>query len=116
MVRTLFGCIAALSLGSANAAVIDFENFAAGTIMDTEYVMLGVVAISAVNLRGGPDLAVVFDSTNPTGGDTDLGGPFSNLTLGSSSPGNLLIIQENDNCDEFTCQVPDDEGSRRAGH
>lgn len=103
-----------LASGWAHATVLDFENFSAGTIMDTEYAALGVT-IAAVNLGGGPDLAVVFDSRNPTGGDGDLGAPFSNPVLGSASPGNLLIIQENDNCDAFTCTTPDDEGSRPAG-
>lgn len=103
-----------LVFGTAGASVLDFENFEAGTIMDSEYSALGVT-IAAVNLGGGPDFAVVFDSDNPTGGDTDLGAPFTNPILGAASPGNLLIIQENDNCDAFACAIPDDEGSRPAG-
>ena len=114
MNKLIFTTALLLAFGPANATVLDFENFDAGTIMDTEYAALGVT-IAAVNLGGGPDLAVVFDSRNPTGGDSDLGAPFSNPVLGSASPGNLLIIQENDNCDSFSCTTPDDEGSRPAG-
>lgn len=113
LIYTLFATSALIGV-SANAAVLDFEGFAAGTIMDTEYAGLGI-AISAVNFGGGPNLAVVFNSNNPTGGDDDLGAPFSNPDLGSISPGNLLILQENDNCDEVSCTTPDDEGSRPGG-
>lgn len=62
------------------------------------------------NVVGHPDKAIVFDSANPTGGDTDLGtpgtGPGNTLPLG-----NLLIIAENDvdaNLDDFV-DDPDDE-------
>lgn len=104
----------ALSSATANAIVLDFEGFAAGTIIDNEYAALGV-AISATNFSYGPDVAVVFDSNNPTGGDGDLGAPFSNPDLGTLSPGNLLILQERSNCDALSCSEPDDEGSRPAG-
>ncbi|MDH3647818.1 MAG: thrombospondin type 3 repeat:Cna B-type [Gammaproteobacteria bacterium] len=115
MNRVIVTLFAVVSLSAAaNASVLDFEGFSAGTIMDTEYSGLGV-SISAMNFGGGPDLAVVFDSNNPTGGDTDLGAPFSNPTLGSASPGNLLILQEHNDCDAFTCVTPDDEASRPAG-
>lgn len=54
------------------------------------------MAISAVNnVAAHPQKAIVFDSANPTGGDTDLAtpgyGPGNNLALG-----NLIIIAEND--------------------
>jgi hypothetical protein len=71
-----------------------------------------------VNLGGGPDLAVIFDTENPTGGDDDLGGPFdsNNPNLADNyRPGNVLILQERFNCDTGICLVPDDEGSRQAG-
>ncbi|NNF67303.1 MAG: thrombospondin type 3 repeat:Cna B-type [Gammaproteobacteria bacterium] len=108
--------IAAVAMLSpmAHATVIDFEGFAAGTIIDNEYAGIGV-AISAINNGGGPDLAVVFDSNNPTGGDSDLGSPFSSPTLGTASPGNLLILQERHDCNATSCTTPDDEGSRPAG-
>ena len=116
MNKIFYTLLAASTLLStaANATVLDFEGYLAGTIMDSEYNALGI-SISAVNLSSGPDLAVVFDSNNPTGGDFDLAGPFGNTTLGSISPGNLLILQENDDCDAHICATPDDEGSRPAG-
>ena len=102
----------------ANAStVINFDDLATGTIVDSEYASL--VSISIDNLGGGPDLGVVFDSLNPTGGDTDLGGPFN--TNNPDLPNgfianNVLIIQENSaGCTTLTCATPDDEGSRPAG-
>lgn len=102
---------------NAAALVIDFEGLGAGTIVDNEYADLGIT-ISALNFDNNLDLAVVFDTNNPTGGDSDLGGPFTagpDNNLGSIAPGNVLIIQENDNCNALTCTTPDDEGSRPGG-
>jgi hypothetical protein len=100
---------------SVHAAVIDFEGYAPGTIIDNEYAP--AVTLHTINLGGGPDAGVVFDTGNPTGGDSDLGAPFSNTSGLPSNymPGNVLIIQENHTCDTLTCTNPDDEGSRRAG-
>jgi len=37
----------------------------------------------------------LFDSNNPTGGDGDLGAPFTHVTTGQvKNPGNILIIHE----------------------
>jgi len=111
----LLACAAALAIAQSSAAlVIDFNDLTAGTIVDDEYSAQGVL-ISALNFDNDLNLAVVFDTDNPTGGDSDLGSPFMNDTLGALSPGNVLILQENDNCDDFTCTTPDDEGSRPAG-
>lgn len=102
----------------ASALTIDFEDVQAGTIVDDEYAALGIT-FGAINLDNGLDLAVVFDTNHPTGGDHDLGAPFMpgpGNTLGSIDPGNVLILQENsDSCDANTCTDPDDEGSRPAG-
>jgi hypothetical protein len=108
----------ALSSTSATAAVIDFEGFAAGRIIDDEYAP--AVTISARNFAGGPDFAVIFDTNNPTGGDTDLAGPFNSLNADLAQnyrPGNVLIIQERNNCKLATgfCTEADDEGGRPAG-
>lgn len=101
---------------SAAAVTLDFEQWSAGTIIDSEYAVSPYgVTISADNFGNTIDAAVVFDTRSPTGGDWDLGAPFSNPELGISNPGNILILQENGPCDEFTCSVPDDEGSRPAG-
>ncbi len=38
---------------------------------------------------------VLFDSDNPTGGDGDLGAPFTHVTTGQvKNPGNILIVHE----------------------
>ena len=103
----------------AIADVIDFEDFSAGTIIDTEYD--SVVDISVINRGGGPNLGVLFDTTaeTATGGDADLLGPFNTNNDALSNgfvTGNVLIIQEHaDSCNAYTCTNPDDEGSRPAG-
>ena len=64
------------------------------------------------------DLAVVFDSVNPTGGDADLGATFtSDFGDGTNDPGNILIMQEfpPNSCNATTCTVPDDEAGRPNG-
>jgi len=106
--------------GSTSAAVLDFEGFAAGQIIDDEYAP--DVLISGINLSTGPDVALIFDTTdlNPAGGDYDLVGPFgtNNPALnGNFEPGNVLIIQERNDCDFQAgfCRTPDDEGSRPGG-
>ena len=106
------GVIAAQFCSSSQAAVLDFEGFSAGRIVDNEY---AGVAISGKNRGTGPDAAITFDTANPTGGDYDLGGPFSspqNAALTQSfNPGNVLIIQEQNTCDfaAGNCGTPDDE-------
>lgn len=105
---------------SASAAVLDFEGFDPGRIIDSEYAP--DVAITAINFSSGPDVAVIFDTTdsNPAGGDFDLVAPFDSADPDLPDqyfPGNVLIIQERDDCDFGSgfCAVPDDEGSRPAG-
>jgi len=100
----------------AHAVVINFDDLATGTIVDSEYAHLLNVRVK--NLGGGPDVGVIFDTLHPTGGDTDLRGPFSsnNPNLpGKFNTGKVLIIHENHNCNANTCNNPDDEGSRPAG-
>jgi len=104
------------SLPLVHAATIDFDSIAPGTIIDDEYAPL--VSVSVQNLGGGPDVAVVFDTLNPTGRDFDLGGPFdsNNPDLPDNyTANNVLIIHERFDCSRLTCAEPDDEGSRRAG-
>ena len=48
-----------------NATVINFDGYDAGTIINNQYADL---TVSAVNRGGGPNVAVTFDTTNPTGG------------------------------------------------
>ena len=58
---------------------LDFNAFAAGTVIDDEY---EGVTISAT---GGSGQAMIFDSANPTGGDHD---------LASDTLGGVLIVSE----------------------
>jgi hypothetical protein len=102
----------------ASADVINFDDLATGTIVDSEYA--SIVNISVDNKRiGAPDLGVVFDTNSYTGGDSDLQGPFKtgNPDLSNAfSPGHVLIIQEHSySCGADICTNPDDEGSRPAG-
>lgn len=86
---------------AANAIVIDFDGHAAGTIINNQYADL---TVSAVNNGSGPDVAVTFDTNNPTGGDFD-------LVPTSYDPGNVLIIHETNNCNASSCDNPDDAAS-----
>ena len=109
------------------AVVLDWDAdgmgnaLAAGTPITNQYANLGI-NISANN-NNGPDDAVIFDSSNPTGGDYDLGTPNSDFggpgsgnggragTPGANSTalGNILIIQERPQmCGPVYC-VPDDD-------
>ncbi|WP_165440603.1 SdrD B-like domain-containing protein [Rubripirellula amarantea] len=97
--------------------VLDFDSLSSGDIVSTQYP--GVV-ISAVNARtpGAGNRAMVFDSSNPTGGDFDLGSPnsaFGGPGSGSGGKpsgggpndqalGNILIISEDGHSYD-----PDDE-------
>ncbi len=75
-----------------NAVKIDFEGFLAGTVIDDEYASVGVTieAQRKTNNTAEND-AMVFDSNNPTGGDSD---------LATTSQGNILIVSEdNDSSD-----------------
>ena len=108
-------CLYGLSL-LAHADIIDFDDLASGIIVDDEYAPM--VNVSVLNLGGGPDVAVVFDTLKPTGRDYDLGGPFdsNNPDLDDDYEAkNVLIIHERYDCNKLTCYEPDDEGSRRAG-
>jgi len=114
-----FGTAILLAMASStSAAVLDFESFGAGLIIDDEYAP--DVLVSATNFGNGPDLAIIFDTTDPdpAGGDFDLVGPFNSNNAGLAdeySPGNVLIIQERNNCDPVSCAIPDDEGARPGG-
>lgn len=109
------------STSAASAAVLDFEAFNPGQIIDSEYAP--DVVITGINFSNGPDIAVIFDTTdaNPVGGDFDLVAPFDSMNPelpDNYEPGNVLIIQENEGSCNFVsgiCGVPDDEGSRPAG-
>jgi len=73
---------------------LDFNGFGAGTVIDDEYLASDGVTVSAT---GGAGQAMVFDTSNPTGGDEDL----ASDTLG----GVLIISEDGDSSD------PDDNAS-----
>ena len=111
--------------GTATATVLDFEGFGAGQIIDNEYD--GVTISGVTNLAASPDVAIIFDTDNIVNGiDADLGAPFighvielpgDNQPIALTSvetsfedfyPGNVLILQENEPCNQDFCDVPDD--------
>ena len=85
----------------------------------------GWMRVHASNHGGGPDLCIVYDSEDPTGGDTDLGTPnddFGGPGDGSGGEegaegenaialGKILVIAENDedSDDDDLVDEPDDE-------
>lgn len=73
---------------------LDFNAFAAGTVIDDEYLASDGVTVSAT---GPVSQAMIFDSNNPTGGDED---------LASDTLDGLLIISEDGDGDD-----PDDNAS-----
>jgi len=100
-----------IAVPMATATIIDFETdmfgnpLSAGTIVSNQFAHLGIQNISAINNRSShPDLAILFDSANPTGGDTD---------LFTQNLNNILIIAEDDvdnSPSDGLIDDPDDEG------
>lgn len=124
---------AALLLPGAASAIpnqtLDFEGFAHGEIIDTDYAAQGITSFTATNIGGGPDLVITGDTSMPILQDPDLEGPPNAMwDTGNLAPdtvlGNILFIQENSTgCQAGEapgsaldiCDDPDDEGSRPAG-
>lgn len=104
-----------------NTVNLDFNDQAKGSIIDDEFIDLGVLILAKNNFSQHPDLAIIFDSSNPSGGDLDLGTP--NVVFGGPGVGaggtltndrsleKVLIIAENanDNNRDGLIDVPDDE-------
>lgn len=98
----------------------------AGVSLSEQYAEWGV-HISAVNNRNShPDQAIIFDSSNPSGGDTDLGTPHQSFGgpgigeggtategVNNQALGNILILAENmdDNDGDGIVDQPDDEAA-----
>lgn len=98
--------IVALAAGTANAGlmlgdevVVDFESFNAGTVITNQIAGMNV----SVNNPNGPDTAMIFDSSDWTGGDPDLQTPGYHPT-NTQSLGKILIISEDNDSND-----PDDE-------
>ena len=90
------------------SALIDYETLSKGEFISTQ---LSPVTIFGRNFRFNPSTnsAMVFDTDSVSGGDTDLGAPFSG-PLGPISPGKIAILSE-----DLDGSDPDDEGRRPAG-
>ncbi|MGB7340209.1 MAG: Ig-like domain-containing protein, partial [Phototrophicaceae bacterium] len=100
---------------TACPAPITFEGLAAGTILSNQLAGITITTHDAVNHP-----AMIFDTSNPTGGDTDLGTPHSDFggpghgeggALGeigenSEALGNVIIISEDADSSD-----PDDNAS-----
>jgi len=123
---TLAALGALLGASTMHAVSLDLNKpgLVHGTILDTQFLTSDGVTISATNIGGGPDLAVIFDTEARGTRDNDLEGP--NGTDGSWSGGgnmpsntrvgNAIIIQENNvGTGDGVADLPDDEGSRPAG-
>lgn len=84
----------------------------AGQVITNNWSTIGMNVWATNNVAGHPNKAIVFDSANPTGGDTDLAtpgyGPGNTQALGK-----LLIVAENAvdlNSDGFVDDPDDEEG------
>lgn len=121
-----------LSPFSARAEVVDFSGFATGTVLAgtgpggpvAGTRILGLT-MSVRNAGGGPDAAIVFDSSKPTVGDRDLGTPHADfggpgLGIGGAmgepgandrALGNLAIVAEHiaDGNGDGLVDAPNDE-------
>jgi len=131
LVAAVFVIVSSLPAG---ATVVDFNSLIAGAVVAGEDPAGGTVSanpyaefvLSCINDGSGPNSVVVFDSQNPTGGDTDLGSPNEDFfgpgvgwggSSGSSGANdrdwnNLLIIAEDviDTGQDGLVDDPDDEG------
>ncbi len=125
------GCAALLCTGGAAfSSTIDFEGLPAGTIVSSVSADdgTGPVLVKGLNPKrfGSLNTALIFDSSNPTGRDDDLGspnqdfgGPGKGVGGRAGSPwanttalGKILIIAENliDKNGDGLVDDPDDEG------
>lgn len=104
-------------------ATIDFNNLIAGTIVNSQFNSIDVTVTAQNNNPSHPDQAIVFDSSNPSGGDSDLGTPnslFGGPGQGSSGSNNdsaleeILIIAE-DIVDANSDNLVDDPDDEAAG-
>jgi len=104
--------VIALSSGTADAGIITFDSLETGTILNDQFHASHGVRFNAINRhRYHPDELVIFDTENPTGGDYDLGYPWSGGNLGDEHLGKVFIIAENvwDSDHDGLVDNPDDE-------
>jgi hypothetical protein len=110
----------ALLLGAATpvaALTIDFEEFAHGDIVAAPLASHPGYTLVGESFNRSFDAGVAFDTGETGTADADLerGSGFATGNIANSVPGNILILQENDDCSATSCSEPDDVGGRPAG-
>lgn len=116
-------CLGLAPSSSSQGLEIDFESFAPGAIVAdriaTHSQPDGDWTLIVTNLSRSFDLAVTYDSAPMMSGedpDLEIGDGWAGGNLAPDTQlGNLLIIQENDDCSATACLSPDDEGRQPAG-
>lgn len=108
------------ALAENQCQTMSFGDLDEGSILTNQYQATHGVTISADN-NSGPDAAIIFNSSAPTGEDPDLGTPNSAFggpgigtgTGNNRSLGNILIIAEDlvDNNNDNLVDDPDDEAN-----
>jgi len=104
------------STDTARAALVNFDSYPHGKVINTQYFASTGLTISADNFATGhPDLAILFDSNKTNTADDDLQQPWDGGNRKSSNIHKLLIIAENktDKNGDGLIDSPDDEGSHR---
>jgi len=122
--------LATLVPAAAGAVTLDFggalQDLDPGEEVGTVTLSNGAtMSVTCSNSGGGPDLCIVFDSEDPSGGDVDLGTPnedFDGPGKGKGGEegaegenddalGNVIIVAENDDDDndDGVVDEPDDE-------
>lgn len=113
---TLLWAIAIGTSAQAAPFTIDFNSDAlgsgisAGQVLDDEFSPWGITLRADNNRSGHPDMAIAFDSANPTGGDGDLRTPGGGLN--NTTPLGMVIIIAEDSVDRNSdgfIDDPDDE-------
>lgn len=101
------GCFAPAAFADTITFDEPLQNLQHGEIVDTDFAGLTITAVNP----GGPDLAIVFDTTVMGTSDPDLEDPFTAGNAAGEILGNALIVAENSvGCGDDICDDPDDEG------
>lgn len=117
-----------MAQGSSSAKILDFntnaqgEDLPAGTVITNQYADWGITISTENNHRKHPAKAILFNSSNPSGGDVDLGTPNEAYNgpgkgeggeTNKTALGNLLIVAENatDANGDGLVDEPDDEAN-----
>ena len=120
MGKTKFAILASAVLvglaTEADAALVTlgFESGTHGQVVANQYLSSDGVRIRGANFKGGPNLAIIFDSRRTGTADPDLQSPWAGGNLrGSTASGNILILAENavDANHDGLIDSPDDQGS-----